>query len=564
MKYVLQAVVKTKAWIVIILDLLVNSAFLILNTKILAWIGIAVSDFNKSFYYINLIIVGCIINVIFSGLSGFTTLYRPMINTQMLNMYSDKICGADMDLFSKYSPGVISNTGGKIWQIVQSIEFFIRMIRYAIEIIINMVAIIFISKFQSIPVFVCFFVSGIAFAFIRKKWNELDRKMDSIRRERDVEQDEITNGFLEARSFSGTIESHKQKMHELNNKMFNLAKRRRYYSASLESFITLGNALCTVIVLLYAALAYKNGISVMSATTFTLVVYVWRMGDPYISLILQMSTVSELKAALPKFNEIMGYQNKMVDGNISLASFDNSIEIKDVSFSYDESSSVLSNINMMIPKGAKVGICGASGGGKSTFLKLIPRFYDVSSGEIKIDGINIKKIKISSLRSHIGIVHQQAYIFDGTIFDNIAYGKRPNKVSEHEVIEACKKANIYDYIKTLPDGLYTKVGPRGLKLSGGQKQRISIARVFLVDPDIIILDEATSALDNETELAIQDALSAFKGKTMITVAHRLSTIQDSDAIYVIDNHQIAEQGTHKQLISLKGLYYKMYNTKEIF
>ena len=181
----------------------------------------------------------------------------------------------------------------------------------------------------------------------------------------------------------------------------------------------------------------------------------------------------------------------------------------------------------------------------------------MDSGGIYIDGVDIANLKINTLRSHMGIVHQSPYIFDGTLRENIAYGMRPKKVSDLLIQNACEKASVWDFIKNLPEGLDTKVGPRGMKLSGGQKQRISLARIFLTNPDIIILDEATSALDNDTEAAVQDAINLFKDKTIITVAHRLSTIRDCDAIYVIDNHHIVEAGTHDELMQMNGLYASM-------
>lgn len=234
------------------------------------------------------------------------------------------------------------------------------------------------------------------------------------------------------------------------------------------------------------------------------------------------------------------------------------ISFENVSFSYNDKTKVLENINIEIKAGKKVALVGPSGGGKSTFCSLIPRFYEVSSGSIKIDGKDIRDIKQKSLRNAIGIVQQDVYMFAGTVKENIAYG-RPGATDE-EIIECAKLANIHDFIISLEDGYDTYVGERGVKLSGGQKQRISIARVFLKNPPILILDEATSALDNETEQYIQKSLETLaKNRTTIVIAHRLSTIKNSDEIIVLNDDGIKERGSHDELLSQDGLYAYLYN-----
>ena len=230
------------------------------------------------------------------------------------------------------------------------------------------------------------------------------------------------------------------------------------------------------------------------------------------------------------------------------------VSFEDVSFHYsDDDTLVLSNVSFQIPAGKSIALAGPSGSGKTTICSLLPRFYDVSSGRITIDGKDIRDLTLDSLRNQIGIVQQDVYLFCGTIKENIAYGK-PG-ASMEEIIDAAKKANIHDFIESLPDGYDTFVGERGTRLSGGQKQRISIARVFLKNPPILILDEATSALDNESERWIQQSLEILaKDRTTITIAHRLSTIQGADEILVIADNGIAERGTHEELIEKNGIY----------
>lgn len=236
------------------------------------------------------------------------------------------------------------------------------------------------------------------------------------------------------------------------------------------------------------------------------------------------------------------------------------IRFENVGFEYsDDGNRVFTNLNLQIHAGEKVAIVGPSGGGKTTLCNLIPRFYDVSSGKITLDGENVKHFTLKSLRQNIGVVQQDVYLFSGTVYENISYGK-PG-ASREEVMEAAKRAGAHEFIMSLKDGYDTYVGERGVKLSGGQKQRISIARVFLKNPPIIILDEATSALDNESEFAVAQSLAKLsEGRTTLTIAHRLSSIKNSDRILVLTEEGIMEEGNHDELIAQKGIYYHFYET----
>ena len=236
------------------------------------------------------------------------------------------------------------------------------------------------------------------------------------------------------------------------------------------------------------------------------------------------------------------------------------IVFENVEFEYpDDHNQVFHNLNLSIKPGEKVAIVGPSGGGKTTLCNLIPRFYDVTKGNIYIDGENVKKFTLKSLRQNIGMVQQDVYLFSGTIFENIAYGK--NGATREEIMEAAKKAGAHEFIEKLKDGYDTYVGERGVKLSGGQKQRISIARVFLKNPPMIILDEATSALDNESEFAVAKSLAKLsEGRTTLTIAHRLSSIKNSDRILVLTEDGIVEEGNHDSLLEQKGIYHHFYMT----
>ncbi len=261
-----------------------------------------------------------------------------------------------------------------------------------------------------------------------------------------------------------------------------------------------------------------------------------------------------------RFLEVVETQPEITDSPNAkpMEKVDGVIDFHNVSFSYEKGEPILDKIQIHIDAGKTVALVGPSGGGKTTLCSLLPRFYDVTEGQITIDGTDIRDITLKSLRSHIGIVQQDVYMFGGSIKENIAYGK-PDATMD-EIIEAAKRANIHDFVTSLPDGYDTFVGERGTRLSGGQKQRISIARVFLKDPRILILDEATSALDNESERHIQQSLEELaKDRTTIVIAHRLSTIRNADEIIVISDDGIIERGSHGELMKENGLYARYYN-----
>lgn len=265
--------------------------------------------------------------------------------------------------------------------------------------------------------------------------------------------------------------------------------------------------------------------------------------------------VTGFKRFLDVMDEKVEYEKPNAIKNITLAG---KIDFNHVFFNYETKDHILNDVSFSIKKGETIALVGASGGGKTTICHLIPNFYQPTSGTIKIDGINISDISLNALRKNIGFVQQDVFLFTGSIKDNIQYGK-PD-ATDKDIISASKKANIYDFIMSLPNKFDTQIGGRGVKLSGGQKQRISIARVFLKNPSILILDEATSALDNATEILIQQALNKLSyGRTTLVVAHRLSTIKNADRILVVEGGKIIEEGTHSVLLSQNGEYAKLYN-----
>ena len=341
---------------------------------------------------------------------------------------------------------------------------------------------------------------------------------------------------------------------------------RKYRSQAMKSLGTfdsvmnfLQDVLYLVIVLVGGLFLYSGKLTAADFTAFLL--YISMFLNPIQRFVALFQQLQEGMSGFSRFCEIMDEEEEVDDGKTEITEIKGNLVFENVSFGYSTESDgklVISDMMLNIPAGKTLALVGPSGGGKSTLCHLIPRFYNVTEGRILLDGVDVRDITLHSLRKNIGIVSQSVFLFDGTVRDNIAYGTEG--VTDEEIIEAAKKANIHDYVSTLDDGYDTQVGERGVKLSGGQRQRIAIARVFLKNPKLLILDEATSALDNATEMQIQSALEELsRGRTVIVVAHRLSTVKRADEIVVLDKTGIVERGTHEELISLGGEYKKLYD-----
>lgn len=399
-----------------------------------------------------------------------------------------------------------------------------------------------------------------AFAFL------LNRKMKAAFRKNREKIAEI-NGQIEdnlsgirvVKSFAN--EEAEEKKFKVGNDGFLAAKKNSYkYMGSFQAGVGVFTTLIQVNVILAGSVLIANQmLNVSDLVTFLLYISVFT--EPIKTLVDFTEQFQNGYSGFERFREIMDICPDITDAPDAkeLTDVRGEITFEDVSFRYQENSEkVLNHISLDIPAGAYIALVGASGAGKTTLCSLIPRFYDVTGGAIKIDGKDIRSVTLQSLRNHIGIVQQDVYLFAGTIFENIAYGK-PD-ASREEVIEAAKNANAHEFIQSFPDGYDTDIGQRGIKLSGGQKQRLSIARVFLKNPPILIFDEATSALDNESEKVVQDSLEKLaRNRTTFVIAHRLTTIQNAEKILVLTDDGIAEQGTHEELLKQGGIYEKLYH-----
>ena len=407
--------------------------------------------------------------------------------------------------------------------------------------------------FAFIPVMVIF-----AFYYNGKMKRAFVRNREKIADINSQIEDSLA-GIRVVKSFAN--ENVEMKKFKAGNDNFVNAKKVSYrYMGIYNSGLGAMTTLVTVAVLTSGVGMMLSG-SVALTDLITFLLYINNFTDPVKKLVSFTEQFQNGYSGFERFLEILAIAPDIADkpDAVSLEDVEGDIEFKNVSFHYEDTSEqVLSAINLKVKAGEYVALVGPSGVGKTTLLSLIPRFYEVSEGCILIDGTDIRNIRLESLRSQIGIVQQDVYLFAGNIMDNIRYG-RP-EASDAEVVRAAKRANAHEFIMNFPDGYDTDIGQRGVKLSGGQKQRLSIARVFLKNPPVLIFDEATSALDNESEQVVQRSLESLaKNRTTFVIAHRLTTIRNAEKILVLTEKGIAEQGTHEELLKQKGIYEALYH-----
>ena len=371
---------------------------------------------------------------------------------------------------------------------------------------------------------------------------------------------ETLSGIRIIRAFA-TEEYEINNFKKKNNNLKKIAVRSARYNAKANSIMEALNYIIIALLLMFSGYRVLRAKSFTPGDFITIIGAISSMYTPARRAITRFNAINVNLSSITRVSEILEEIPSIVNRPdcVKFKYFADNINFENVDFHYkDNPEKILKNINLNVKKGETVAFVGNSGGGKSTLVNLIPRFFDVSDGSIKIDGIDIRNYDIKSLRKAIGIVPQETFLFAGTILSNIRYGRQD--ATKEEIIKAAIQANAHEFIENLPDGYDTEIGERGVKLSGGQKQRIAIARAILENPQILILDEATSALDNESEKLVQDALEKLmKGKTTFIIAHRLTTIENSNKIVVIQKGEIKEVGNHNELISKNGIYKALYN-----
>ena len=425
-----------------------------------------------------------------------------------------------------------------------------------LSIVISFVYLSTIDIWLTLIIFACVpFLIVISWS-LRKKMRQAFRDTRSAVAEINASMESSISGIRVTKAFTNA-EKEKEKF-EIGNGKFQKARQGAYSAMGrFHSGNTFVTDVFNVVVLIAGGLFLYNG-RIQFGDYSAFIVSVNMFIGPVMTLINFMEQFENGVTGFERFCEIMDAKPETDHPDAQDAGqLEGHIEFRDVSYAYDEDKNVLRHVDLNIEKGKTFALVGPSGGGKTTICHLIPHFYDVMSGEILLDGKEINSLTLESVRRNIGIVQQDIYLFNDSMKENIRYGKLD--ATDEEIIQAAKRANIHDYIMTLPNGYDTNIGERGVRLSGGQKQRLSIARVFLKNPPILILDEATSALDNTTEILIQQALDELcKGRTTLVVAHRLSTIKNADEIAVVSDGRITEQGTHEELMEKKGTYFELY------
>jgi len=432
-------------------------------------------------------------------------------------------------------------------------------IKYLVRFLGAFVILFFINAPLTITVFCFLPFLGVFALYFNKKLNKALRRNKERIGDVNVQVEDSLSGIRVVKSFANE-QVEIEKFNRENNRFLDgrrkIYKAEAYFYNGVETFIQL----ITITVIIFGSASIVNN-TLDLADLITFLLYIGFMIEP-IQRLTQMSTMlQEGITGFQRFMEIINLEPAIENkpNAMTLPEVHGEIEFKQVSFRYeDDLGNVLVNLSLRVQPGEYVALVGPSGAGKTTLCSLIPRFYDVTAGDVLLDGINVRDIDLQSLRKAIGIVQQDVYLFTGTVMENIRYGNPA--ASDEEIIAAATYANAHNFIMSLPKGYHSEIGQRGVKLSGGQKQRLSIARVFLKNPPVLILDEATSALDNESETIVKESLESLaKGRTTIVIAHRLSTIRNAGRIIVLTEDGIVEQGTHDTLLARDGAYAHLYS-----
>jgi len=466
-----------------------------------------------------------------------------------LSYYSEERKG---DIISR-----ISNDVKEIeWSIMKSLE---TTFRDPFTILFYLAALIWMSPQLTIFIFVLLPITGVIISFIGRSLKKESKLAQTKLGELLSNVEETLSGLRIIKAFNAEkkVENRFLNLNSNYTKVMNRMARKQYLASPLSEFL---GVLVLLIILYYGGIMVLGNKTSMSSEEFIGFIAIFsQIINPAKSFASASYEIKKGLASIERINFILRAEERIFEKENaeSISTFKNQIEFKNVSFKYKEEY-VLKNINLVVEKGKTIALVGQSGSGKSTLVDLLPRFYDIEEGEILVDGVNIKDLKLKDLRSIMGNVNQESILFNDTIFNNIAFGVET--ATDEQVVEAAKVANAEEFIVQIPEKYQSNIGDRGGKLSGGQRQRLSIARAVLKNPPILILDEATSALDTESERLVQDALTKLmKNRTSIVIAHRLSTIKHADEICVLHNGQIVERGKHEILLELNGTYRKLHD-----
>jgi subfamily B ATP-binding cassette protein MsbA len=500
-------------------------------------------------------------NVLFYFAKFVLVPVRNGVIRDMRNKIYKKILDLPFSYFSEERKGDImskmTNDLKEIeWTIMTSIEL---LIVNPLTIIFFLLSLIIMSPHLTLFVLICLPFAGLIIGSIGRSLRKVSRRGQDQMGTLLSKIEETLSGLRIIKAFTAEKFMFKgfYNFNEVYNKTMNRIYRKNYLASPLSEFL---GVMILVGVMYYGGTLVLNKQGALSPEAFIAYIAVFsQIINPAKAFSTAIYNIQKGAASIDRINIILNAQNTIVEKTDAkdIKNFHSEIHYRNVSFAY-ENIQVLNNINITVKKGQTIALVGQSGSGKSTLVDLLPRFYDIESGEITIDGANVKEFKINDLRFMMGNVNQEPFLFNDTIKNNIAFGSEG--VSDEQIIEAAKIANAHEFILQAENGYETNIGDRGVKLSGGQRQRLSIARAVLKNPPILILDEATSSLDTESEKLVQEALyNLMKNRTSIVIAHRLSTVKNADMIYVLSNGDLIEQGTHEELIALNGNYKKLYD-----
>lgn len=527
---------------------------------------------HGSLYALGIVCIFIVVSIFLKNLFVYLTYYTmtPIRNGVMVQLRNDlynKVLNLPIGYFTeKRKSDLISRMTEDTWELDNAVaNTLFGLIKEPITILFFLSFLIFLSPELSLILLVLLPVAG----FIIGKASKSLKKSNNIAAEKSAEGlgilEETISGMRIIKAF--TAESLIQKKFNTVNKELFDVKNKINYKRDLASPLSefLGIVVLSIILWFGGKLILTGavGLSLNGASFILYIAAFSQIINPAKSLSAAFYNMQRGTTALNRIEEIMKAPNTIINNPnaITLADFNSTIELKNVCFSYNQTA-ILKNINLTIKKGQTIALVGSSGAGKSTLADLIPRFHDVSQGEVLIDGINLKDYTLESLRNQISVVTQEPILFNDTIFNNIILGKQTATLQEVE--QAAKIANAYNFIQKKTDTFQHSIGDRGVKLSGGEKQRLTIARAILKNPPILILDEATSSLDTESERLVQDAINKLmQNRTSIVIAHRLSTIRHADEIVVLDKGEIVERGTHDTLLLQNGIYKKLVDMQEV-